>query len=954
MKRQIIPLLVIIGVLCIIPHASAQEIISREMPLSHELISNEVWDVYQDKTGYIWIATQNGLARYDGHRLQTFKNDYHSPHRLTDNRITDLAENNSYLWIGTRKGVNLMDKSTYSISLSPDENLCRENIEWMVPSADDGMWIAAEASVYRCAPDGSVQKKYDMTEVAKSAVPVKVNTMYQDKEGTLWCMLGRGGLCRYDARQDAFLLVDNTPDLDFFTMFQDRKGRYWLGTWGNGFWEYLPKEEVGKQFRFQPLAGTKDAGDNANVYSIEQDDALGYLWLLSHSGLYVLDVSAPSAVPVNLSDRVDVHKMYTRIVKDREGNLWISSYDIGRLISFDHSGIQNILLPQVKEELGLNASFLNLCIDEEGWMWMHQDRWGLCLYDTGNAKLTYPNVNGSNVSVGQMAKSHSRNAVWVSNPIEPYIVKLVRQGDKLHVAFRASLDAWMDDCGMVTQMLEDAQNRLWILTWRALMVLSPNGELLLAERREKVQLSQLVADRLGKIWAISDSNGICSLELGKELRIGQLQSSFSSHPDESVLFSCIDHNGCLWIASSLGQIYKSDVEKKDFKSVPLEGMVDDCTILKMVVDEHYLWIMTNKKVLKYGIATRTYTDYSTTDGNVGIDLFQGKAACPDGKGGLYVGGHNGVLHISGQSSYSVSANLMSPVVTDVLMDNQSVFFDSAETTLNDIDHIQLAPSAKNIELYLSTLSYGLQERPRIAVKLEGIDKDWVYLPSDRFSAFYNKLSAGDYTFRMKYADTNGGWTECRRTLTIVQQPAWYETWYAYVAYFLLAVFLMVWFVVYAVPLFKKLQTIRKTNIATGHRHIIDLLRILSVQSPKPEENGKREDKGMDELFTEQLTHIIEAHLDENEFDIESCAKELGLSKSTLHRRIKSVTGLTPLEFIRNVKMKRACQLLAKQELSVSEIAYALGFANPKYFTKCFKEELGMTPTEFIQQKNERV
>ena len=87
-----------------------------------------------------------------------------------------------------------------------------------------------------------------------------------------------------------------------------------------------------------------------------------------------------------------------------------------------------------------------------------------------------------------------------------------------------------------------------------------------------------------------------------------------------------------------------------------------------------------------------------------------------------------------------------------------------------------------------------------------------------------------------------------------------------------------------------------------------------------------------------------------EFDVESLSAELNMSKSTLYRKIKSMTGLTPLELIRNIKMKRACMMLLEKKMNISEIAYAVGFGNPKYFTKCFKEEFSMTPTEY-QQKN---
>ena len=102
------------------------------------------------------------------------------------------------------------------------------------------------------------------------------------------------------------------------------------------------------------------------------------------------------------------------------------------------------------------------------------------------------------------------------------------------------------------------------------------------------------------------------------------------------------------------------------------------------------------------------------------------------------------------------------------------------------------------------------------------------------------------------------------------------------------------------------------------------------------------------MFLQSIIASIEQHLEESEFDLERLSVEMNMSKSTLYRKIKAMTGLTPLDFVRNIKMKRACMMLLARTQTISEVAYAVGFSNPKYFTKCFKEEFGMTPTEYQQ------
>ena len=105
----------------------------------------------------------------------------------------------------------------------------------------------------------------------------------------------------------------------------------------------------------------------------------------------------------------------------------------------------------------------------------------------------------------------------------------------------------------------------------------------------------------------------------------------------------------------------------------------------------------------------------------------------------------------------------------------------------------------------------------------------------------------------------------------------------------------------------------------------------------------------DKQFLQSIIDSIEQHFEEPKFDLEQLAAEKRMSKSTLYRKIKSMTGMTPLDFIRNIKMKRACMMLLSGSYNISEVAYAVGFSTPKYFSRCFKDEFGITPSEYLQK-----
>ena len=110
--------------------------------------------------------------------------------------------------------------------------------------------------------------------------------------------------------------------------------------------------------------------------------------------------------------------------------------------------------------------------------------------------------------------------------------------------------------------------------------------------------------------------------------------------------------------------------------------------------------------------------------------------------------------------------------------------------------------------------------------------------------------------------------------------------------------------------------------------------------------SKLEYISIDEEFLNKAVAIIEEYLSEFDFDVNIFAERLHMSKSSLYRKIKTMTGLSPVEFIRNIKLKHACQMLRVPSVSIAEVAYSSGFSDPKYFTTCFKTEFGMTPREY--------
>lgn len=339
--------------------------------------------------------------------------------------------------------------------------------------------------------------------------------------------------------------------------------------------------------------------------------------------------------------------------------------------------------------------------------------------------------------------------------------------------------------GGVNNLLEDGEGNLWISTWANLNVKRPDSRTLVVSREDVPGMYILTRDIQGKVWGMSGDRQIYQLDCVGERVVCIPKGRVSAISDKEAINNiCIDRKGCLWLSTSWGRVFRSDETMETFENVPLDNVLDDCTVLGLLSDENNVWIIANKKVLQYNVDLQYFQNYSTVDENIMVDVFRYKAISLDGWGGLYVGGHRGFIHI--KSGGAPQGNKVHPSlhITDVKVEDKSVFF-TDNSGKNTISKVILNPDDRNIEISFSSLVYSLNARKRVAYKLEGVDKDWIYSDYGRYSAFYNHLPKGTYKFRLKLEYERGKWTESEMLLTLVKKPAFYETWFAYFIYFIL-------------------------------------------------------------------------------------------------------------------------------------------------------------------------
>ena len=214
---------------------SAQHMFSRQFPFFNQLSSNEIFSIHQDREGYFWIGTTNGLARYDGYQLNTFRTDYKNQNLLTDNGITAINDNDLYVWIGTWKGLNLYNKKTCRITPFSDARLLNKVVDAITVDKDGNVWVSAGGMIYRCDSTAHIIKEYEVGNIQEGYA---ISNIYVDQQKQLWAV-GSRGIFRYEPETDSFFRY---PPLGnghtAYIMHQDNSGNYWIGTLkvcGNSF-----------------------------------------------------------------------------------------------------------------------------------------------------------------------------------------------------------------------------------------------------------------------------------------------------------------------------------------------------------------------------------------------------------------------------------------------------------------------------------------------------------------------------------------------------------------------------------------------------------------------------------------------------------------------------------------------------------------------------------------------
>lgn len=922
----------------------SQNITITDIPTIDQLPVNAIHRVFRDSEGYMWYGTVNGLCRDDGYHVKVFRSDIETPGLLEDNLVECIAEDKKgNIWFGTDKGVYILDKSDYSVHPMDRERLKNIPVMYLYATSDGYMWLSYRSILAKYDINGQLVKEYPLRNKYGRTT---ISGFCESRNHEIIISVWNGRVYHLDKEKDEFVpYPDKMRRQNPTVMVQDNEQDYfWLATWGDGVVRFDPSAPEDSMFVYSEIPVNAAGEEDGVILSLVQDDKLGYIWLTTGHDFMSLQIQ-PDKTLKQLKFQtglLPVNHMLVEVLKGR-GCLWVSAFDRPSfIVHLMDNMTKDYALPALADRVNRSPAVMALCDDGDGMMWMMQERTGLVLYDLKQDKVKiysdFPELVSLSLDNGrEMARARINNGIWVAKDLNRLVYGMTRKGMEMYLEDLIDLNGQVESNATVTKLYEDSHGILWIGLNKGLCSYDVRQKRIKQVYPDVGHVMGIVENKEGLIWICTQDNGLFQTTADEKLRSFKLDKNFSC--------LSIAPDWILWLGTCDGGVYSYDPSENKLVSYNEACGMNGNQVNQIVADAYnHIWIDTNQKLIEFNPRNGSFRTYLTTDGSILLRRFLPTAVCQAKDGNIYWGGIPGICMVTPSNGLERKASAVKTKITDIKLQGESLIFGDRKSS-NSINRIELHPDDQNLEISFSSLNHRYASKIRYAYRLIGVDKAWVYVEGGKNSAFYNHLSKGTYTFQVKATDENGLWSKEVTELTIRRLPAFYETWWAYLFYVLIVMGVSGYSLLY---LYLKRVDRKNNEMWADSKEMIKMRIYLDSKVNLPEPEFVQ----LDKLLLEKAVKAVEDNLTEPDFDVTALADAMNMSRSTLTRKLKAITGRTPLDFIRNIKMKHARHMLEDKDKSVTEVAATLGYFNRKYFTTCFKEEFGMTPSEFQKSQHE--
>ena len=945
------------------------------LDLSNGLPHNNVSDIFRDSNGFLWISTYGGgLVRYDGYDMMAPRLD------LNSKSCRSITEDNFHrLWVAFDEGINIIDLMTMKSVIPNHAELRKLLSQSSIRTYRDAIgriWIIndLQISLVSFTSQGEIDKIYNYPHPWRM-----LDIAICDVEGNGKPWLGiDGGLYRL-VEKDGKLVREEISALlkplqgHYITDILRRHNEVWITT-NMGLYRFDPYQQ--KLFEYHHSIAP---GALSHVFlSSLAVTADNRLLVGSLGGVNIYDDQTDSFTAWTTESSIPLKSDFVHCIREYQGQIWIGTESGGIVCLFP----RRLLLRNsvhTADTRSLSPNAVNaMYVEPNGQLWVGTVEGGLNLREPGSLSYIHYTTSNSGLSHNSVSAlaADKYGKLWIGTWGGGLCVTN-RQGS--HQVSRLELPGdypWLTNF-VGALAIDSINDGLWIGSNAGLFYYD-------FKTRQIEEPFEGCRSVTGCIGAIVDRDGFLWMGCMQGLRVVDLNSGRNGHrpfKTEGITHKLDEQNsrivdkissfyqtkdGTLWLGSNGYGLYRLVKDAKDprghFEALTTEDGLAFGGVKGIVEDLNgHLWVTTQNGLSVYDPKTHIFSNYFENEGLIN-QHFYWNSAMRDDSGVIYLGSEGGLIEVLGENTESKPKGKL--VFTHLMVDNQDVMPDG-EYLSEDISiasSIQLRESNRSFSISFSALDYGNEEQTMFSYRMKGLEDEWNTLMLGEHSVRYNALPAGRYVFEVRYLSAASTDHFETASIEVVVKPAFWNSWW----FRLLLILLVVGLVIYGYnrrvaelkrreaeqllnPIRevleesedpRKLQVRIRTILDNQERYMKSVSKSVEADLEEVQKNTKP--------FMERVMEIMEKNYMDSEFGVQEFCDALGMSRSVASKHLNAEAGLPVGQFIRNYRLNMAKEMLSSKtgNRNITEIAYAVGFNDPKYFTRCFTKQFGMNPSSW--------
>ena len=768
------------------------------------LSSNSQNCISQDKEGFIWIGTGDGLNRFDGYTFKVYRKNPQDSMSLRSNIISCLlTDSKGTLWIGTYSGgLSRYNKGNDDFYSFP--NLVNSNINALTEDKHHRLWIGSSAGLFIYSPESNKFREI-LPYTDKPFDPSDVNEFAVDND-TLWIAFSTGILSAVNTSTMVFknysmfeVSSKETANFNINSLVVDND-KIWISTWSKGIWIFNKNTGTCRPYK-------KEKSQYINF--VFKDNKNRFWYSPEYKGLVLLNGEKKSIIKEDDFNRNSISSnLLSGIYQDMQNNLWITS-KLGDLNYVELNNPFRNWYKKPNSQHELSSNLINtVMVDKKNRIWVGYEEGGIDILDVNNVKPKI-HISGNQLTgLGPgpvMYIFESRDGtIWIGKYLDG--LKQYNESSKTfssyqHIDGNNSSIVGND----IRHISEDSKGNLWIAVHGVgVDMLNPKTGIFIHHKSDPGDPDHTILNNW-TFTAFCDQNDniwVCTVSGVSEIMANsKIIKQFTENNDVKYSLSnslalvvFVDSKNYVWIGTADGLNRLNPKTGLIKKFLTKDGLPSNLIIDIIEDNNHDIWISTTNGLSKYSRKNGTFKNFSVQDG-LTTDEFHKFASSKNKEGEMFFGGRDGLTCFFPDS---IKLNRYRPPVyitafklfnkeVQTKNDNMKIGFYLPHQIIY-CKEITLNHNQNEITLEFTALNYLNLAKNQYRYKLEGFDNYWSS-PGFKREVTYTNLDPGEYTFRVMASNNDGIWNREGRSLKIIIEPPFWKTYWAYAFYFLFIVFL---------------------------------------------------------------------------------------------------------------------------------------------------------------------